>query len=86
MADAERNRHWSELYRDAVLEPDRKKMSALVAQAHRAIQSRTRELWYAGSPDTSERRQLDAASNFLGILRTMRPILKRRENSEGAKL
>ena len=79
-------RHWLELYREVVLEPDRKKMSTLVAQAHRAIQSRTKELWYAGSPDTGERHQLDAASNFLRILRTMRPTLNRRENSEGAKL
>jgi len=47
MADAERNRHWLELYREAVLEPDRQKMSTLVAQAHTAIQSRIRELWYA---------------------------------------
>lgn len=71
MANAERNRHWLELYREAVLEPDRKKMRTLVAQAHSAIQSRARELWYAGSPVTGERRRLDAASNFLGILRTI---------------
>jgi hypothetical protein len=86
MVDAEMNRHWLELYRDAVLEPDRKKMSTLAAQAHRAIHRRTMELWNAGSPVTSERRQLGAASNFLGILRTMQPILKRRENPERAKL
>ena len=71
MANTEVNRHWLELYREAVLEPARKKMRTLVAQAHRAIQNRARELWYAGSPVTSERRQLDAASNFLGILRTI---------------
>ena len=71
MADSERNRHWLELYREAVLEPDCKKMRTLAAQAHRAVQSRARELWYAGSPVTCERRQLDAASNFLGILRTI---------------
>jgi hypothetical protein len=73
MADTESNRHWLELYREAVLEPDRKKTSTLIAQAHSAIQNRTRELWYAGSQVTSERRQLDAASKSLGILRTMRP-------------
>lgn len=71
MADNDRNRHWLELYREAVLEPDRKKTRTLVAQAHKAIQSRARNLWYAGSPVTSERRQLDAASHFLGILRTI---------------
>jgi len=71
MANNEKSRHWLELYREAVLEPDRKKMQTLATQAHRAIQSRARELWYAGSPVTSERSQLDAASNVLGILRTI---------------
>lgn len=65
------NSNWMELYRDAVLERDRKKLRVRVAEAHKAIQRRLRELWYAGSPETSERRQLDAASNFLGILRTI---------------
>ena len=71
MADTERTRHWLQLYREAVLEPDRRKMKTLVAQAHSAIQRRTKELWYVGSPVTSERRQLAAASNFLGILHTI---------------
>ncbi len=53
MADYDTSRHWLELYREA----------------HKAIQSRIRELWYAGSPVTPERRQLDTASNLLGILR-----------------
>jgi hypothetical protein len=65
---AENNPNWMELYRDAVLERARKKRRVLVAEAHKAIQRRLRELWYAGTPETSERRQLDAASNFLGIL------------------
>ena len=69
MADTERNGHWLVLYREAVLEPDRKKMSTLIDQAHSAIQNRNRELWYSGSQVTSERRQLDTASNFLRILR-----------------
>ena len=71
MDGTDRNKHWLTLYREAVLEPDRKKVRTRVDQARRAIQSRARELWYAGSPETSERRQLDAASNFLGILRTI---------------
>jgi hypothetical protein len=65
------NPNWLELYRDAILERDHKKLRVRVAEAHKAIQRRVRELWYAGSPETSERRQLDAASNFLGILRTI---------------
>ncbi len=71
MEDTDRSKHWLMLYREAVLEPDREKVRTRVDQAHKAIQSRARELWYAGSPVTSERRQLDAASHFLGILRTI---------------
>lgn len=68
-ADDEMN--WLRLYKEAVLEPDRKKLKFRIAQAQRAIGLRARELWYAGSPATGERRQLDAALNFLGVLRTM---------------
>ena len=60
---------WLKLYRDAVLEQDRKKVMTRVAQAQRAIQCRARELWYAGAPETRERHQMDAAAHFLGILR-----------------
>jgi hypothetical protein len=63
--------NWLSLYREAVLEPDRTKSKLRIAQAQRAIGLRARELWYAGSPATAERRQLDAALNFLGVLRTI---------------
>ena len=71
MADAEKNKHWLELYREAVLEPDRSKIRARVARARRAIRSRARELWYSGSPVTNERSHLDAAADLLGILRAI---------------
>jgi hypothetical protein len=71
MANLGGNQNWLALYREAVLEPNRKKVKTRVAQAQMAIQGRARELWYAGAPETSERRQMDAASNFLGILRTI---------------
>ena len=69
MAESKEDTNWLALYREAVLEPDRKKVKTRVAQAQKAIQRRARELWYAGAPETSERRQLDAAAQFLGILR-----------------
>jgi hypothetical protein len=62
---------WLVLYRQAVQEPDRKKSKIRIAEAQRAIGLRARELWYAGSTATAERRQLDAALNFLGVLRTI---------------
>ena len=71
MANSDENQNWLALYREAVLETDRKKVKTRVAQAQMAVQGRALELWYARAPETSERRQLDAASNFLGILRTI---------------
>jgi hypothetical protein len=69
MANLDGNQNWLALYREAVLEPDRKQVKTRVAQAQMAIQGRARELWYAGGPETSERRHMDAAVHFLGILR-----------------
>ena len=71
MDGTDRNKHWLTLYREAVLEPDRKKVKTRVVHAQMALQRRARELWYAGAPATSERRQMDAAANFLGTLRVI---------------
>jgi hypothetical protein len=68
MENSDGNQNWLALYREAVLEPDRKKVKIRVAQARAAIRLRTRELWYAGATETTERRQMDAASHFLGVL------------------
>ncbi|HZQ22414.1 MAG TPA: hypothetical protein VFA89_06405 [Terriglobales bacterium] len=69
--------HWSELYRKALFEEDHEKLRPLLDRAHQAIQKRTRELWYAkGELNTSgvtlrERRELDTAAYFLGLLRSL---------------
>lgn len=60
---------WPELYRGALLESDRGRLPARIDEASEAIRRRARELWYAGSPETRERRDLDAALHFLGLLR-----------------
>lgn len=65
------SKNWLILYREAVLEPDPAKSKLRIVHAQRAIGLRARELWYAGSPETAGRRQLDAALNFLGVLRTI---------------
>ncbi|MGC1452150.1 MAG: hypothetical protein WA830_19130 [Candidatus Sulfotelmatobacter sp.] len=69
MANSDGNQNWLTLYREAVLESDRKKVKPRVVRAQMAIQRRARELWYARAPETGERRQMDAAAHFLGILR-----------------
>ena len=71
MANSDGNQNWLALYREAVWEPDRKQVKTRVAQAQMAIQHRARELWYAGAPETGERRHMDAAVHFLGILRML---------------
>ena len=66
--NADGSKNWLRLYREAVLEPDPTKSKVRIAQAHKAIELRARELWYAGSAETAERHRLDAALNFLTVL------------------
>jgi hypothetical protein len=60
---------WPELYRNALFESDRSRLPARIEEAQAAIRCRVRELFYAGSPETRERRDLDAALRFLTLLR-----------------
>jgi hypothetical protein len=62
---------WLLLYREAILEPDPQKAKLRIHEAQTAIGRRARELWYARVLDTNERRQMDAAAQLLGILRTI---------------
>jgi hypothetical protein len=63
-------RRWPELYRRALLESDRSLLPTRIEEARKAIRCRARELWYAGSPETKERHDLDAAVQFLRLLST----------------
>jgi len=64
--------NWPELYRQAILESDLGRLPERIEKAQSAIQRRARELWYAGSPETRERRALDAAVRFLRLLKMVR--------------
>jgi hypothetical protein len=68
MENSNGNQNWLALYREAVLEPDRKQVKTRVAQAQAAIRLRARELWYAGAIETTETCQMDAASHLLRVL------------------
>ena len=59
---------WPELYRQAILEPDRNLLPSRIEIARDAIQRRARELWYAGRTEAKEIRDLDTAIYFLGLL------------------
>jgi len=61
-------RRWSELYRRVLLESDRSLLPTRIEEARMAIRFRARELWYAGSLETKERHDLDAALKFLGLM------------------
>ena len=75
MAIINDNQHWSELYRKALFEEDRSKLPSLLEEADRAVQQRLRELWYSRAPAGNvldkERRELDAAAYYLGLLRSL---------------
>ena len=75
MSDNEKKEHWSELYRQALFEDDRDKLPHLLEIAHRAVQQRVHEIWYepeaAEKATAAERRELDAAVYYLGLLRKM---------------
>lgn len=69
MEGAKGDEHWRRLYREAVMEPDPEGLLVRIAEAHKAIQERERQLWYEGALELSERERLDAASHDLEILR-----------------
>jgi hypothetical protein len=64
----DKGKRWSELYRRALLEPDRSLLPARIEEARKAIRVRARELWYGQTPETQERHDLDAALRFLGLM------------------
>jgi hypothetical protein len=66
---SETSKNWPALYRVAVLESERGRLPGRINEASAAIRCRARELWYAGSLETKERHDLDAALRFLRLLR-----------------
>jgi hypothetical protein len=68
-----KNEHWTRLYRRALFEGDRKRLPLMLEQAQQAVQQRVREL--TNSPPKGEggkeRRDLDAAAHYLGLLRSL---------------
>jgi hypothetical protein len=73
MATIDRKEHWAKLYGRALFEGDRNKLPLMLEQARRAIQRRVRELRCSPNQGQNgrERRDLDAAAHYLGLLRSL---------------
>jgi hypothetical protein len=93
MAGITQKEHWAKLYRRALFEADRKKLPLMLEQAHQAVQRRVSELRCSPTQGQNgkERRDLDAAAHYLGLLRSLeaqqhwvcwsQPIFQRRSSS-----
>jgi hypothetical protein len=63
------SKDWPALYREAVLESERGRLSVRIDEANAAIRRRAKELWYLSPQETKEQRDLDAALHFLRLLK-----------------
>ena len=68
MNNSSAGKRWLVLYKKAVMEADPTKLETRISQAQHAIRERALELWYAQTPQTAERRELQTALRFLGLL------------------
>lgn len=64
------NRSWKELYRAALFETNKGKLSERIAHAEWALALRARELFHAGDEHLQERQAVDAAIHALHALRS----------------
>jgi len=73
MAAIRNKEHWTQLYRRALFEGDRNKLPRMLEQAHQAVQLRVSELRCSATQDQNkkERRDLDVAAHYLGLLRSL---------------
>jgi len=73
MAAITKKEHWAKLYRRALFEGDRNKLPLMLEQAQQAVQRRVRELLSSPTQGENgkERRDLDAVTHYLGLLRSL---------------
>ena len=70
VAAAPLSKSWKELYKAALFETDRNKLSERIAHAEWALSVRARELFHTGREHLQERRAVDTAIYTLNILRS----------------
>ena len=70
---------WKELYRAALFETDKSKVSERIAQAEWALSLRARELFHTDKEFFQERQAVDAATH---ALRALRSTLTRKKSGD----
>jgi hypothetical protein len=73
---------WRELYKAAVFETDKNRMSERMAHAEWALAVRARQLFHADSEHLQERQAVDAAICALHILRSTGTYLEKRKGRD----
>lgn len=68
-------RDWKEIYKAALFEDDNSKIAQRIADAERALEARSRELYGAGDDQIREQRAMENARYFLRVLGTTHGIL-----------
>jgi hypothetical protein len=76
------SKSWRELYKAAVFETDKNRMSERIAHAEWALAVRARELFHADSEHLQERQAVDAAIYDLHILRNTGTYLEKRKGRD----
>lgn len=79
------SKNWKELYRAALYETDKNKVSERIANAEWALALRARELFHAGRDNLQERQAVDAAIDALHTLRRTAMSAAGTKGTDGGK-
>ena len=79
------SKSWKELYRAALYETDKDRVSERIANAEWALALRARELFRTGREDLQERQAVDAAIYALRALRRTATSAAGRKGTDGGK-
>ena len=79
------SKSWRELYKAAVFEADKNRISERIAHAEWALALRARELFHTGSEHLQERLAVDGAISALQTLRSTATSAAGRKGKDGGK-
>ena len=79
------SKNWKELYRAALYETDKNKVSERIANAEWALALRARELFHTGREHLQEQQAVDAAIYALHALRRTATSASGRKGTDGGK-